>query len=185
MHCDLGSDRKTLHAALDKLAESPGKETFFRSEWQQIAYDILRPVNCLGGAQETCDRVRKVQTLGAIRAYSEVTYKRNLARIAILRTLVKSLSGLDGRKALIYVSDGIATKPGELLHDLWYSRFGHIDGGFGDGYEELIGEYEPHWGFRRTRVPPVRPSGPIMQRYLGKVGGRWNSHHGGAREGGQ
>jgi len=145
MHCDLGSDRQALAAALDELDEPVAKETFRRIEWQRLFADVMRPVNCQGGRQQTClamQRSTKTQLLAEIRAYSRTAYNLNVARIDILRMLVKSLAGLSGRKALIYVSDGIASKPGEMLYGIWNERFGTIDGDFGNTYEYLIGELE-------------------------------------------
>jgi len=145
MHCDLGSDRRALDAALDELDEPAAKETFNRLEWRRLFADVMRPVNCQSGTQQTCmamERSMKAQLLGEIRAYSQTEHNLNIARINILKMLVKSLAGLSGRKALIYVSDGIASKPGEMLYRIWNARFGTIGGDFGNTYEGLIGDFE-------------------------------------------
>jgi len=145
MHCDLGSDRSALEAALDELDQPAAKKTFNQLEWQRLLADVMRPVNCQGGKNQSCitmERSKKAQLLGEIRAYSQTAYNLNLARINILEMLVKSLAGVSGRKALIYVSDGIASKPGEMLYGIWNTRFGTIDRDFGYTYEGLIGEFE-------------------------------------------
>lgn len=145
MNCDLGSNRQALASALDELDDPVAKETFNRLEWRRLFTDVMRPVNCISGSGQTClgmQRSNKAQLLTEIRAYSRTAYNLNVARIGTLRMLVKSLAGLNGRKALIYVSDGIASKPGEMLYGIWYERFGMIDGDFGNTYENLIGEFE-------------------------------------------
>jgi VWFA-related protein len=65
------------------------------------------------------------------RAYAQATRQEIRGSIAALKTLVSSLSGLAGRKALLHVSDGLPVTPGEELFQTLYMLCG--GGGAADG----------------------------------------------------
>jgi len=48
---------------------------------------------------------------------------RTLHQIKILRGFIRSFAGLPGRKAVFYLSDGIALRPGEDLYNIWQNAF--------------------------------------------------------------
>src|SRR6185436_1354042 len=62
---------------------------------------------------------------------AQATRQEVLASIAALEALVRSLSGLHGRKALLHVSDGLPVTPGEELFQALYLLCG--GGGAADG----------------------------------------------------
>jgi VWFA-related protein len=57
--------------------------------------------------------------LRQIKTYSAERYLSNKATIENLSRFVDMLSGTKGRKALIYVSDGLELRPGEALFQAW------------------------------------------------------------------
>jgi len=48
------------------------------------------------------------------------------ASLNALESFVDSLSGLPGRKAVLYVGGGLSTRPGEALFQAWQSKFGTL-----------------------------------------------------------
>lgn len=47
--------------------------------------------------------------------------------LGAIQNLVDGLSGLPGRKALLYIASGLSTSPGRELLAAWQSRFGNVD----------------------------------------------------------
>lgn len=58
--------------------------------------------------------------------YVDETVARTRTSIESQKRLIRSLSGLNGRKAIIFVSDGIASRPGEGLYRAWGQVFGQV-----------------------------------------------------------
>ncbi len=48
--------------------------------------------------------------------------------VGVLATFLDSLAGMPGKKAVIYVSDGLPRYPGQTVFDAWYARFGNAYG---------------------------------------------------------
>ncbi len=69
--------------------------------------------------------------LGAIEAYSEQQYNQALLSAQALESFVEALAGLPGRKALLYVSGGLARNPGEALYYAWENKFQSYARGLG------------------------------------------------------
>lgn len=81
----------------------------------------------------TLDALRRT-TLSSIRQYTLRASQELGMEIEKLRGLVGSFAGLPGRKAVLHVSDGIPSRPGEDLFALWESVFAA-------GGEGLAGDY--------------------------------------------
>jgi len=64
--------------------------------------------------------------LQQIDSFSEQMAHQTRAGIANQKRLIRSLSGLEGRKAMLLVSDGVAARPGELLYRSWAATFGGV-----------------------------------------------------------
>ncbi|MCG6949936.1 MAG: VWA domain-containing protein [Acidobacteria bacterium] len=62
----------------------------------------------------------------AINSYVDQTVHRSRTSIENQKRLIRSLSGLNGRKALLLVSDGVEARPGEGLYRRWAQIFGDI-----------------------------------------------------------
>ena len=64
--------------------------------------------------------------LQQIDSYADQTVHRTQTSLANQKQLIRSLSGLSGRKALLLVSDGVEARPGELLYRAWGKTFGSV-----------------------------------------------------------
>ena len=61
-----------------------------------------------------------------IDSYADQTVHRMRNSIENQKRLIRSLSGLNGRKAVLLVSDGVEARPGEMLYRAWAQTFGDI-----------------------------------------------------------
>jgi VWFA-related protein len=91
-------------AALEKL---PGNGIQRASERRQI-FQLLQEEHDI-----PCDQKERL-----VDAYVKSRYNDEAVRVNALRALVASLAGIEGRKALLYVSDALALWPGAEASDL-------------------------------------------------------------------
>jgi VWFA-related protein len=70
--------------------------------------------------------VRGASLLQEIDSYSDRTFQRTRTGLDIQQRLIRSLSGLGGRKAMLVVSDGVEVRPGEMLYRAWGETFGSV-----------------------------------------------------------
>ncbi len=61
--------------------------------------------------------------LPRIEFYATAVREQTFVRLSALADLVAALGGVPGRKAVLYVGEGIKTRPGEDLFDAWQLRF--------------------------------------------------------------
>ncbi|MDH3744906.1 MAG: VWA domain-containing protein [Acidobacteriota bacterium] len=77
--------------------------------------------------EEVLEAIVEADSLGEVewrvRQYAETEYNDLSFTIDAMRELVGSLGGLPGRKAILYVSDGLAMKPGEDLYHALLRKF--------------------------------------------------------------
>ncbi len=64
--------------------------------------------------------------LQEIDSFANQTVQRTMTSLANQKRLIRSLSGLSGRKAVLLVTDGVEVRPGELLYRAWGQTFGAI-----------------------------------------------------------
>ena len=91
-------------------------------------------------------------SLGArIQAYAAQEYARGLQSLGHIERVVATMAGIPGRKAILYVGEGIPTRPGEGLYVEWRNRFGegNVDAGpgmrridFDNDYTRQVGNYD-------------------------------------------
>ncbi len=78
--------------------------------------------------------------LQSIRFYGQRALQRSRRSLGALAQLIEGLSGLPGRKALLYVSDGLAARPTDALLRAWEERFGGLGGSSGDLSIQIEGQ---------------------------------------------
>ncbi len=61
--------------------------------------------------------------LSAVQILAQHDYDRAVLSTNALASVVEALAGLPGRKALLYVSGGLARNPGEALYRAWENKF--------------------------------------------------------------
>ena len=79
----------------------------------------------LGSGDEFLE-ARGSSLLQEIDSYADQIVQRTNTSLANQKRLIRSLSGLSGRKAVLLVADGVEVRPGELLYRAWGQAFGSI-----------------------------------------------------------
>ena len=87
----------------------------FGVHWDSERRDVLRDINDSDSLAAVSWRVRQFAESG----YNDLSFS-----IEAIKEIVTSLAGLPGRKAVIYVSDGIQMIPGEDLYYALHRKFG-------------------------------------------------------------
>lgn len=114
------ADPEVLARALDEMAT--GSAAGVHSQLDRI--DLLRQMQQIGlegdaqipgqgfggGGEADWAGVRS-----QLRTYAQRQYDRIARTVGTMASFVDSLSGLEGRKALVYVSDGLSLHPGEAI----------------------------------------------------------------------
>lgn len=128
---EMTADPDLLVAALQDMSQRGGKGALLELERRSIVRDI-QSVQMPGGGtgagtasslSEDTTGDEALIVLEAIRNFAQ--REHNLVRdtIAGLRQFIGSLSGVPGRKAVLYVSDGLSMRPGEELYYAWDNKF--------------------------------------------------------------
>ncbi len=104
------SDSTLIANALFELEEMTGHAIHQDSERRDVLRDI-----------EEAESMGEVQW--RVRQYAESLYNDLSFSISALSELVRSLGGLEGRKALLYVSDGLPMSAGEDLYHALQMKF--------------------------------------------------------------
>ena len=104
------SDSRLIASSLYDLEKLSGHAVHLDSERR----DILRDLNQAESVSEVEWRVRQ---------FAESQYNDLMFTIDAMKEIVISLAGLPGRKAFVYVSDGLPMTPGEDLFHALQARF--------------------------------------------------------------
>jgi VWFA-related protein len=115
VHSELTDDGAKVMAGIDKIESSvPGGVGRF-AEWSRIVRTIEL------GAYEA---EHQDMMLHEIRTYAKSLRHDCRQKISMLKSFIDRLVGLKGRKAVVFVSDGMPMRPGESLFELYNSHFG-------------------------------------------------------------
>lgn len=101
-----GERERPLEADLTALSRRSGSGIFLEVGRRETLREIREIYS-----EDTCSRVGDMEQ--AARRFADPLRGEVLAGLAGLRTWVRSLAGLEGRKALLYVSDGLPLVPGQ------------------------------------------------------------------------
>ncbi len=127
-----------LEATVDRLAASAGGGLQAEATYQRIVRALMSTATPTKGEVEAMKsnsmadlkvspiEMSRYQAEGQAReivAFSEERRIRVLGTIKALDTAVGSLAGLPGRKALIYLTDGLPVRAGLGLTDMWRDKY--------------------------------------------------------------
>ena len=129
------SDEKVLLASVDRLEHEVGQAsggTDPNSLLNRMMGNASFPTGVAGGGGRQAENqdVEKESALSMqeqARAAAERAYQETLVTLKTLTQFVDSLSGLPGRKALVYVGQGVAMRPGETLLREWEAAYHQYD----------------------------------------------------------
>ncbi len=132
IHNDFSADRRVLEKILDEV-EGMAADLGAAAEQRRIFRELSEARNT--GADRL---VYEAPILSQIRAYAQERFSSGLATTQALGNLLQTLAGIPGRKALLHLSDGIATRPGEGLYASWSELYDR----FGSRYERDVGPFD-------------------------------------------
>ncbi|MEL7059175.1 MAG: VWA domain-containing protein [Acidobacteriota bacterium] len=121
-YSDFLFDRAAIGDVLDDVSEVSLTLGRADVERRQILGELQRGLS--GGLVARSTLAEEGPLLNRIQAYAAEEYDRGLRSLRQIQTVASTLGGIPGRKALIYVSEGIPTRPGEGLFVEWRNRFG-------------------------------------------------------------
>jgi VWFA-related protein len=134
------SDMDAVFEALDRLEEVTsyqaaleGEQKIFLSRLQRAATvppagGAAAPgggtVGSRCGGSNFEDAIRVALDLGnTTRSITERRYSALRATVATLTAFSSTLGGLPGRKALLYMSDGLSMRPNDMLREAWVQKY--------------------------------------------------------------
>ncbi len=123
VHTDFTNSRQIINRVLDDLSDTAAATQDTGFERQRILAELFRRETGGSGRDPISFNYNRDALLQRIRAYSQQEFQLGLESIQALTRFMQSLGGVQGRKALIHVSDGIPTKPGEDIYFAWLERF--------------------------------------------------------------
>jgi VWFA-related protein len=140
---------------IGKLAGDLAGRESSRDHQLQGVFDALE----MGGWGTAEDRIRQ---------YAEVETSYTAASLSALETVVGWLSGVPGRKAILYVSDGLPSVPGEDLY-IWAESYSGFRAGRISGLNAM--SYDASELFRRVTSKASRNRVAIYP--IEVMGARW------------
>lgn len=148
-HSDFLFDREAVHRILDRQQTLSIATDMNEAERRQILGELTRGMS--GGIQARFSLAEKEPLKSRIQAYAAQEYARSVRSLETIEQVLSTLAGLEGRKVLFYVGEGIPTRPGEGLFVEWRNRFGEGNPQAGIGlrrfdfnidYTSEIGRYD-------------------------------------------
>ena len=137
----LTADRTLLQKTLEEAMKSSSQGIARVSDLRNLVAQIEG--TGLGGTdqQAVLNAAAAGEAYHALRAYSQQRLMQSRASLSSLASFIESLSGLPGRKAVLFVSSGLSARPGQAIFDAWQAKFGaQLSGGLGasnfDGMRE-------------------------------------------------
>jgi VWFA-related protein len=94
-------------------------------ERRQIFGELARGTS--GGIQARASLADSLLLQSRIQAYAADEYARSVSSLRQIELVLGTMVGIPGRKSLLYVAEGIPTRPGEGLFIEWRNRFGSGD----------------------------------------------------------
>ncbi len=121
-YSDFLFDRQGVSRILDRLSRVSTRPDINEFERRRIFGELARGQS--GGILARNTLADEQVLISRIYAYAVDEYSRNVKSLQQIETVVSTMAGIPGRKTLLYLGEGIATRPGEGLYVEWRNRFG-------------------------------------------------------------
>ncbi len=122
------NDTQALLAALDEMEKVASRHLQTETEMRRVLRR-LQGANLTqqGGGLDSTNFLEATltaeQLAQSIRVLIDQRYQKVAASVDSLKRFTASLAGMEGRKAVLYVSDGLPTQPGESLAQAWINKY--------------------------------------------------------------
>ena len=125
------TDRAEIDAAIEKVRRTVGNRDMVEAERRNLLQDVrdyaAQPVPSQGGAlTQRSPSDGYDDAIDAVRVFGQRLQEDFVQSAAGLRQATRLMSGLPGRKALLYVSDGLTQYPAQELYEHVYRVFAEI-----------------------------------------------------------
>jgi VWFA-related protein len=144
-YSDFLFDRRAVEQILDRASGVSMRSNVAEVERRQILDEMTRGQS--GGILARSTLADEDHLIARIRGYAASEYERSVGSFRQIQHVLSTLNGVPGRKILLYVGEGIPTRPGEELYTEWIHRFGgpelgmrHYD--FNSDYTQSVGRYD-------------------------------------------
>jgi VWFA-related protein len=149
------SDRTKVEEAIERIAKTASQSNMTvageRIVLRQIetgAAPTSENAQAIGsggslGAPDVAEVDAQVTMSGA-HAHASAVFQNVRRSTHAIRAFLNSLAGLPGRKAILYVSDGLPLRPGELVFRYWFQKYGAVYADLVNVFsvEEAVAEYD-------------------------------------------
>jgi len=115
------SNSRQLLGAIQEAKKRSGHSLLQMKEREDLQRELNRMVSATTMSDQKYESFQ--QAIGFARNYVESEYNDLVYSLKSLNALIDNLAGVEGRKILIYVSDGLALNPGEVVYDYIDSAF--------------------------------------------------------------
>ena len=144
-YSDFLYDRRAIGEILDRASRVSMSTNINEAERRQILGEMTRGQS--GGFLARTTLADAGQLLARIQSYAANEYARSLTSFRQIEQILSTLNGIRGRKILLYLGEGVPTRPGEGLFVEWRNRFSGPELGmrhynFNTDYERAIGRYD-------------------------------------------
>lgn len=142
VYSDFLFDRAAVARILDDAQRVGVRPNTLEAERRMLFGELARGQS--GGIMaRTAGASREAETvLPRIQSYAAQEHARSLESLRQIENVAATLAGLPGRKVLLYVGEGIPTRPGEGLYVEYRNRFGTAgDVGLGLRHYDLNSDY--------------------------------------------
>lgn len=120
----LTNDRAAIEETLDRLGKGAPLEVGFLAEQSNLMREIRNTrLSPAGGRDGEVSLIEARSQLIAVRQLVERDRSRAMASIRTLETFATSLAGLPGRKAVLYLSDGLPSRPAAAAVRTWREKY--------------------------------------------------------------
>ena len=144
-YSDFLFDREGVHRILDDVTRVSLKTNVNETERRRIFGELARGMS--GGIQARASLADANVLISRIRSYAAEEYQRGVNSLRQIEAVISTLTGVPGRKTLLYLGEGIPTRPGEGMYFEYRNRFAGDQRGlphqdFNTDYTREIGRYD-------------------------------------------
>lgn len=141
-------DRGLLKSKLEELASrsslGAALTTIERDGILREIADANLPIAATGSGrlegnrqEDISQALSEAQSLySAVELYAQRHQDQTFETLEVLRQFVDSLAGIPGRKAVVYISEGLSLRPGEALFHAWHAKFSILHQGLAEALEQ-------------------------------------------------
>jgi VWFA-related protein len=127
----LTAEKGLLLAALDQVANRAARSGERVLEGRRLLQEIAQAHMPDGEMASNVEEINARAIYEGLRRYAQERYNESRGTLAALTDFVDLLTGLPGRKALLYVGGGLSLRPGEPFFRAWEKKLGALAGKFG------------------------------------------------------